>query len=106
MKQKTKIDPDMFKNLWDKAMEDPVISKAPKNEVADYIKEILSMTEEERLTAFLVNDLDVLSEAIDYLEFTLGCEVKICSADSIDKEDDPKNKSKQAKPGRPAIYIE
>lgn len=34
------------------------------------------------------------------------CEVKICSADSIDKGNDPKNKSKQAKPGRPAIYIE
>ncbi len=106
MKQNTKIDPDMFKNLWDKAMEDPVISKVPKNEVADYIKEILSMTEEERLIALLTDDLEVLSESKDYLEFTLGCEVEICSADFIDKGDDPKNKSKQVKPGRPAIYIE
>ncbi len=40
----------------------------------------------------------------DYLQTALGVPVEIFSADEAGE--DPKGKSRQAEPGRPAIYIE
>ncbi len=51
-----------------------------------------------------LDEFETLSREKAYLESALGVPVEIYSADKAGE--DPKGKSKQAEPGRPAIYIE
>jgi leucyl-tRNA synthetase len=51
-----------------------------------------------------LDEFETLSREKEYLLTALGVPVEIYSADEAGE--DPKGKSKQAEPGRPAIYIE
>jgi leucyl-tRNA synthetase len=51
-----------------------------------------------------LDEFETLSREKEYLAAALGVPVEIYSADEAGE--DPKGKSKQAEPGRPAIYIE
>ena len=51
-----------------------------------------------------LDEFETLSREKEYLQTALGVPVEIYSADEAGE--DPKGKSKQAEPGRPAIYIE
>ncbi len=51
-----------------------------------------------------LDEFETLSREKAYLQTALGVPVEIYSADEAGE--DPKGKSKQAEPGRPAIYIE
>ena len=52
-----------------------------------------------------LDEFETLSREKAYLQMALGVPVEICSVDEAGGED-PKGKSRQAEPGRPAIYIE
>ena len=51
-----------------------------------------------------LDEFGTLSREKDYLAAALGVPPEVYSADEAGE--DPKGKSKQAEPGRPAIYIE
>lgn len=67
---------------------------------------IAIMSEKELAKAsFTFDETSYLADAKEFFEKELGCKVETYSADSDDKVD-PNNKSSQAKPLRPAIYVE
>ncbi len=51
-----------------------------------------------------MDEFETLSREKAYLALAMGVPVEIFSADEAGE--DPKGKSRQAEPGRPAIYIE
>jgi leucyl-tRNA synthetase len=81
-----------------------------KKDIPPYAKEIVldavrASPEDKRIMSAPVDELGTLSGTRDFLESEFGCQVEVFSADDPGKVD-PKGKSRYAKPGRPAVYIE
>ncbi|MEM2151094.1 MAG: leucine--tRNA ligase [Candidatus Bathyarchaeia archaeon] len=76
--------------------------------VGQIISEVNTLPAERRwrlLEAGLIDELRELSEARGFLEKEFNAEIMVCKEDDPQKYD-PKGKARQAKPYRPAIYIE
>ena len=89
--------------LMKQAMASPAISEH-KKDAPKYAQKLAKAAHSLSAEALGLDEFETLSREIDYLWKTLGVPVQIRSADEAG--DDPKGKSKQAEPGRPAIYIE
>ena len=81
-----------------------------RKEVPAYAKalagEVNRLSPEERERALVeVDELEVLEEARPFLQDVFGCEVLVYSADDPDRVD-PKGRAKQARPRKPAVYVE
>jgi leucyl-tRNA synthetase len=71
------------------------------NSVSELAKSAHSLSAE---ALGLENELETLTREKAYLAAAMGVPMEVRSTD--DAGEDPKGKSKQAEPGRPAIYIE
>jgi len=89
--------------LMKAAMADSEIQKHKKEapKYAGKLAKSVHFLDEE---ALVLDEFETLSRETEYLSRAFGCPVEVFSADEAG--DDPKGKSKQAEPGRPAIYIE
>jgi len=84
----------------------PEAKKAAPAFAKSLAEEVSRMSSEERSRASAsIDELSVLSAAKGFLEGQFGCEVLVFSADDPTRND-PKNRAKHAKPGRPAVYVE
>jgi len=61
------------------------------------------IVEKERLLK--LNEYEILSSATEFISREIGIKAEVVSADNPDKHD-PKFRSGNAKPGRPALYFE
>lgn len=89
--------------LMKSAMSDPVISKF-KKDAPKYAQKLAKAAHSLREEDLKLNEFETLSREKDYLQSVLKVPVEVYSADQPGA--DPMGKSKQAEPGRPAIYIE
>ena len=89
-----------FKKSISKAMESEKIKKFGK-EVANYINEVIK--EKVKFTT-RINELEILEEAKTFFEKEFKASIEIYSAD--EEAYDPLNKRRNAKPLKPAIYVE
>ncbi|MHC1631904.1 MAG: leucine--tRNA ligase [Methanotrichaceae archaeon] len=85
------------------AMSDPEI-RAHKKEAPKYAKKLMKGAHALASDPIKLDELEVLGREKEYLEKTLGCSVDVYSAD--EPGEDLMGKSKNAEPGRPAIFIE
>jgi leucyl-tRNA synthetase len=81
-----------------------------RKEIPAFAKNLASeagrMSEEERArSAISVDELAALGRAKAFLEKEFGCEVDVFSADDP-KRIDPKGRARQARPMRPAVFVE
>jgi leucyl-tRNA synthetase len=89
--------------LMKAAMAHPEISKHRKD-APKYAQRLAKASHSLGGEALSLDELQTLDRERAYLERALGAPVEVLSADQAGE--DPKGKSKQAEPGRPAIYIE
>jgi leucyl-tRNA synthetase len=89
--------------LMKAAMSDPVISKY-KKEAPKYAQKLAKAVHSLNAGDLKLDEFETLSREKDYLQSVLGVPVEVYSADQPGA--DPMGKSRQAEPGRPAIYIE
>jgi len=89
------------RNLMKQIFQKPEVSKS-KKEAQKYAQKLLEQLKTE--TPADLDETEILQEAQGFLEKELNCQIEITSADKPGY--DPKNKSREAIPGRPAIYIE
>ncbi|NYT01900.1 MAG: leucine--tRNA ligase, partial [Methanosarcinales archaeon] len=89
--------------LMKAAMADPEIQRH-KKEAPKYAGKLAKSVHVLAEEALVLDEFETLSRETEYLSRAFGCPVEVRSADEAG--DDPKGKSKQAEPGRPAIYIE
>ena len=95
-------------SLTKKCMENEDLRKNGKA-VTEFVKKtVIDMTRSSsgpKKDTAEVDEYSLLISAKDFLKAELGAEVEIFSSDDANAYD-PKNKSKAAVPGRPAIYLE
>ncbi len=89
-----------FKKSISKAMESEEIKKFGK-EVANYINEIIK---EKVKFNIRINEFEILEEAKTFFEKEFKASIEVYSADK--EAYDPLNKRRNAKPLKPAIYVE
>jgi leucyl-tRNA synthetase len=89
--------------LMKQAMASPSISEH-KKDAPKYAQKLAKAAHSLSAEALGLDEFETLAREKDYLQTALGVPVEIYSADEAGE--DPKGKSKQAEPGRPAIYIE
>jgi leucyl-tRNA synthetase len=89
--------------LMKKAMSDPVISQH-KKDAPKYAQKLAKAAHSLSAEALGLDEFKTLDQERDYMRIVIGCNIEVYSADEPGA--DPKGKSKQAEPGRPAIYIE
>jgi len=89
--------------LMKQAMADPAISKN-KKDAPKYAQKLAKAAHSLSAEALGLDELQTLTREKEYLASAFGVPVEVYSADEPGA--DPKGKSKQAEPGRPAIYIE
>jgi len=89
--------------LMKAAMASPAISPH-KKDAPKYAQKLAKAAHSLSAEALGLDEFETLGREKAYLQTVLGVPVEIFSAD--DAGEDPKGKSKQAEPGRPAIYIE
>jgi leucyl-tRNA synthetase len=77
---------------------------AHKKDAPKYAQKLAKAAHSLGAAALSLDEFETLSRERAYLESALGVPVEIYSADKAGE--DPKGKSRQAEPGRPAIYIE
>jgi len=85
------------------AMSQPKIAKN-KKDAPKYAQKLAKSIHSLGAEVLTLDDFSVLSLEKAYLQATLGIPIDVFSAD--DPIEDPMSKSKQAEPGRPAIYIQ
>jgi leucyl-tRNA synthetase len=90
-------------SLMKPAMADPEI-RARKKEAPKYAQRLMKDAHSLSSEPLLLDELETLGREKVYLEGALGCAVEVYSADQPDE--DPMGKSRNAEPGRPAIFIE
>jgi leucyl-tRNA synthetase len=89
--------------LMKQAMATPAIAEH-KKDAPKYAQKLAKAAHSLSAEALGLDEFETLSREKAYLQTALGVPVEIYSADEAGE--DPKGKSKQAEPGRPAIYIE
>ncbi|MDD2836997.1 MAG: class I tRNA ligase family protein, partial [Methanothrix sp.] len=89
--------------LMKQAMATPAISEH-KKDAPKYAQKLAKAAHSLSAEALGLDEFETLSREKAYLAAAMGVPVEIRSADEAGE--DPKGKSKQAEPGRPAIYIE
>lgn len=89
--------------LMKSAMSDPLISKY-KKDAPKYAQKLAKAAHSLSEDDLKLDEFETLSREKDYLQSVLKVPVEVYSADKPGA--DPMGKSKQAEPGRPAIYIE
>ncbi|HOT07546.1 MAG TPA: leucine--tRNA ligase [Methanothrix soehngenii] len=89
--------------LMKAAMADPEIA-AHKKEAPKYAQKLAKTVHGQTAEILELDELQTLSMETDYLSRTFGCPVRVLSADQPGP--DPMGKSRNAEPGRPAIWIE
>jgi leucyl-tRNA synthetase len=77
---------------------------AHKKDAQKYAQKLAKAAHSLGTEALSLDEFETLSRERAYLESALGVPVEVYSADKAGE--DPKGKSRQAVPGRPAIYIE
>ena len=90
-------------SLMKESMKDASI-RAVGKEAPRYAQKLVRDAHVLREDTFMLDELETLKKAVEFLERSFGCPVVVVSADS--PGEDPMGKSKNAEPGRPAIYIE
>jgi leucyl-tRNA synthetase len=85
------------------AMSSPLIAPH-KKDMPKYAMKLAKAAHSLSAEALGLDELETLAREKAYLQTALGVPVEIYSADEAGE--DPKGKSRQAEPGRPAIYIE
>jgi leucyl-tRNA synthetase len=89
--------------LMKEAMASPAVSPY-KKDAPKYAQKLAKAAHSLSAEALSLDEFQTLSRERDYLAKALGVPVEVYSADEPGA--DPKGKSKQAEPGRPAIWIE
>jgi leucyl-tRNA synthetase len=89
--------------LMKAAMASPAIAPF-KKDAPKYAQKLAKAAHSLSADALGLDELETLTREKTYLAAAMGVSVEVRSAD--DAGEDPKGKSKQAEPGRPAIYIE
>ena len=89
--------------LMKQAMASPTIAEH-KKDAPKYAQKLAKAAHSLSAEALGLDEFETLAREKAYLQTVLGVPVEIYSADEAGE--DPKGKSKQAEPGRPAIYIE
>jgi leucyl-tRNA synthetase len=89
--------------LMKQAMATPAIA-AHKKDAPKYAQKLAKAAHSLSAEALGLDEFETLTREKAYLAEAFGVPVEIFSADEAGE--DPKGKSKQAEPGRPAIYIE
>ena len=89
--------------LMKAAMASPEVAKN-KKEAPKYAQKLAKAAHSLAKEPLELDELQILLRERDYLQAVLGVPVEVYSADGA--VSDPLGKSKQAEPGRPAIYIE
>jgi leucyl-tRNA synthetase len=89
--------------LMKAVMASPEIAKN-KKEAPKYAQKLIKAAHSLAKEPLELDELQILLRERDYLQTVLGVPVEVYSADGAGS--DPLGKSKQAEPGRPAIYIE
>ena len=89
--------------LMKQAMASPAIAPF-KKDAPKYAQKLAKAAHSLSAEALGLDEFETLSREKAYLAAAMGVPVEICSADEAGE--DPKGKSRQAEPGRPAIYIE
>jgi len=85
------------------AMATPVIARH-KKDAPSYAQKLAKAAHSLSAEALGLDEFETLSREKAYLSAVFGVPVTVRSADEAGE--DPKGKSRQAEPGRPAIYIE
>jgi leucyl-tRNA synthetase len=80
------------------------LAKEHKKDLPKYVQKLMKEFHSLNADSLKLNEFGALSKESDYLSSVFSVPVKVYSAD--DAGEDPKGKSRQAEPGRPAIYIE
>jgi leucyl-tRNA synthetase len=89
--------------LMKSAMSDPLIS-GYKKDAPKYAQKLAKAAHSLNEGDLKLDEFETLSREKEYLRSVLGVPVEVYSADEPGA--DPMGKSRQAEPGRPAIYIE
>ena len=89
--------------LMKEAMANPAIAKH-KKDAPKYAQKLAKATHSLSAEALGLDEFETLTREKEYLAKTFGVPVEVYSAEEPGA--DPKGKSRQAEPGRPAIYIE
>jgi leucyl-tRNA synthetase len=89
--------------LMKQAMASPAIAPY-KKDAPKYAQKLAKAAHSLNAEALSLDEFETLSRERAYLQAALGVPVEVCSADQPGA--DPKGKSRQAEPGRPAIWIE
>jgi leucyl-tRNA synthetase len=89
--------------LMKEAIASPVVAPF-KKDAPKYAQKLAIAAHSLCAEALGLDEFETLSREKTYLASAFGVPVEIRSAD--DAGEDPKGKSRQAEPGRPAIYIE
>ncbi len=77
---------------------------AHKKEAPKYAQKLMKGAHSLSFEPLRLDELDTLARETAYLERSLGCAVAVYSAD--EPGEDPMGKSRNAEPGRPAIFIQ
>jgi leucyl-tRNA synthetase len=89
--------------LMKAAMATPAIAEH-KKDAPKYAQKLAKAAHSLSAEALGLDEFETLTREKAYLQAALGVPVEVYSADEAGE--DPKGKSRQAEPGRPAIYIE
>ena len=89
--------------LMKAAMASPAIAEH-KKDAPKYAQKLAKAAHSLSAEALGLDEFETLTREKAYLQAALGVPVEVFSADEAGE--DPKGKSRQAEPGRPAIYIE
>lgn len=89
--------------LMKEAMANPAIAKH-KKDAPKYAQKLAKATHSLSAEALGLDEFETLTREKEYLANAFGVSVEVYSAEEPGA--DPKGKSRQAEPGRPAIYIE
>jgi len=89
--------------LMKQAIASPAIAPF-KKDAPKYAQKLAKVAHSLSAEALSLDEFETLSRERAYMANAFGVPVEVCSADEPGA--DPKGKSKQAEPGRPAIYIE
>ena len=89
--------------LMKEAMASPAIA-AHKKDAPKYAQKLAKAAHSLSAEALGLDEFETLTREKEYLAASMGVAVEVYSAEEPGA--DPKGKSKQAEPGRPAIYIE
>ena len=90
-------------SIMKKAMALPEVA-SHKKEAPKYAQRLMKGAHALNSDPLQIDEFETLSRERRYLERTFGCPVDVLSAD--EPGEDPMNKSRNAEPGRPAIFIE